>query len=160
MSRFLFTWMPNQEFHSSCNTLEDCEKTRHEHCSVCMAANMVAYIRHMIDEDWLTLFLAKLSKAENLFEFKHQKFMLYDEKEKMIDDIRLFSNYARSSAQDAIKTLKSIPVAARRALPVVVSVEGFLLSIPSIGFKYCPSLEISAEFRPRVPLGGGHTSFA
>ncbi|XP_057545630.1 uncharacterized protein LOC130824584 isoform X2 [Amaranthus tricolor] len=158
MSRFLFTWMPNQEFHSSCNTLEDCKKTRHEHCSVCMAANMVAYIRHMIEEDWL--FLAKLSKAENLFEFKHQKFMLYDEKEQMINDIRFFSKYARSSAQDAIKTLKSIPVAARRALPVVVSVEGFLLSIPSIGFKYCPSLEISAEFRPRVPLGGGHTSFA
>ena len=93
-----------------------------------MAANMVAYIRHMIEEDWL--FLAKLSKAENLFEFKHQKFMLYDEKEQMINDIRFFSKYARSSAQDAIKTLKSIPVAARRALPVVVSVEGFLLSIP------------------------------
>ncbi|CAO2822840.1 unnamed protein product [Amaranthus hypochondriacus] len=158
MSRFLLTWMPNQECHSSPNSLEDCEKTRHENCRVCMAADMVAYIRHMIDEDWL--FLAKLSKAENFFEFKHQKFMLYDEKEQMIDDIRLFSNYARSSAQHAIKNLKSIPVAARRGLPVVVNAEGFLLSIPNIGFKYCPSLEISAQFRPRVPLGGGHSSFA
>ncbi|XP_050269451.1 uncharacterized protein LOC126713665 isoform X5 [Quercus robur] len=29
----------------------------------------------------------------------------------------------------------------------------------SIGFKHCPCLVVSAEFKPRVPLGGGHSSF-
>lgn len=121
-----------------------------------MTGNVGAYIRHMIDEDWL--FLSKLSKAQDS-NFTQQKFLFDKGMDQVADEITLYCNYARLSAQQALKNLKAIPVAARRGLPVVVSMEGILLSIPSIGFRHRPSLLIYAEFRPRVPLGGGHSSF-
>ncbi|KMT03064.1 hypothetical protein BVRB_8g196230 isoform B [Beta vulgaris subsp. vulgaris] len=157
MNRFFVTWISNDEIDSCYNSLEDGDQTRHQDCSVCKVGDTVAYVRHMIDEDWL--FLAKLSKAQDSYNFKQQQFLLNNAMEQVNGNMSLFCNYARSSAQQALRNLKYIPVAARRGLPVVVSVEGILLSIPSIGFKRCPSLLISAEFRPRVPLGGGHSSF-
>ncbi|KNA13571.1 hypothetical protein SOVF_115440 [Spinacia oleracea] len=157
MSRFYLAWMSNDGKDSCFSSLEDGGRTSHQDCSLCIGGDAVAYIRHMIDEDWL--FLAKLSKAEDSCTFKQQKFLVKNGMEEVTDKISLFSNYARSSAKQALKNLKSIPVAARRSLPVIVSTEGFLLSIPSIGFNHCPYLVISAQFKPRVPLGGGHSSF-
>jgi len=69
------------------------------------------------------------------------------------------AEYAQISAQRALMLLKTIPVAARRSLPVLANSQGQLLCIPSVGFKHCPCLTVSAVFKPRVPLGGGYSSF-
>lgn len=129
MNRFLLTWMSRDESNL---------------CSFCSGNDTEGYLRHMIDEDWL--YLAEVSKDEDSDETKPQK-------------TNLCSDYRRLSAQEALTILKSIPVAARRGIPVLVSTEGILLSIPSVGFKHCSFLMMSAEFRPRVPLGGGHILF-
>ncbi|KAL2925236.1 tRNA(Ile)-lysidine synthase [Bienertia sinuspersici] len=155
MDRFFLTWKSNKEKDSCCNSMENDEQMQHNSCNLCMAESLVAYVRHMIDEDWL--FLGKLSKAQEADKFKQQS--VNNGMEPVTEKTSLYCGYARTSAQQALTTLKSIPVAARRGLPVVVSMEGIMLSIPSIGFRCCPSLLISAEFRPRVPLGGGHSSF-
>ncbi|KAH9622352.1 hypothetical protein KSS87_011426 [Heliosperma pusillum] len=128
-SRFFLTWTLDHEGHY-CD-LNNGEK----------AAGQLAYIRHMIDEDWL--YLANLLKAQD--------------SDNGVEKLCL--SHARLSAEQALRILKPIPAAARRGLPVMVSKDSILLSIPSVGFSRCPSLTISIEFRPRVPLGGGHTSF-
>ncbi|XP_021741540.1 probable tRNA(Ile)-lysidine synthase [Chenopodium quinoa] len=157
MSRFFLTWMSHDEMDSCYSSLEDGDQTRDQNCSLCMAGDVVAYVRHMMDEDWL--FLAKLANAQDSRNFKQQKFIVNNGMGQVLDKTSLYSNHARSSAQQALRNLKSIPVAARRGLPVIISTEGFLLSIPSIGFNHSPSLIISAQFKPRVPLDGGHNSF-
>ncbi|TYJ32298.1 hypothetical protein E1A91_A05G026200v1 [Gossypium mustelinum] len=52
-----------------------------------------------------------------------------------------------------------LPLTARKSMPLLVDDHGRLLSIPSIGFKHCPCMKASTVFKPRVPLGGGHSSF-
>ncbi|CAH2052685.1 unnamed protein product [Thlaspi arvense] len=64
-----------------------------------------------------------------------------------------------SSSHKALRSLKSIPASARRSFPVLVNHCGLLLSVPAIGFSYCPCLKASTLFLPRVPLGGGFSSF-
>ncbi|XP_074280976.1 uncharacterized protein LOC141605940 isoform X2 [Silene latifolia] len=129
MNRFFLTWTLDHKGHS-------CDFNNGE-----KGPDQLAYIRHMIDEDWLYLAnLSKAHKSDNGVE-------------------KLCHSHARSSAEQALRILKPIPAAARRGLPVIVSKDSTLLSIPSVGFSSCPSVTISIEFRPRVPLGGGHTSF-
>ncbi|XP_047326180.1 uncharacterized protein LOC124929838 [Impatiens glandulifera] len=65
----------------------------------------------------------------------------------------------RPEVDKYLQSLKAIPVAVRRGLPVLVNPEGLLLSIPSIGYNHCSCMKVSADFRPRVPLGGGYSSF-
>ncbi|KAM3760109.1 hypothetical protein ACB098_01G169400 [Castanea mollissima] len=140
MSRFFITWKLNEEISSSAFSEEaNCDlnlglENWQCHCRSCVVGHdMVAEVRHMIESDWL--YLAKFSKCLSN------------------------SDYARLSAQSALLSLKSIPAAARGGIPVLVNHKGLLISIPSIGFKHCPCLVVSAEFKPRVPLGGGHSSF-
>ncbi|KAL9224042.1 hypothetical protein vseg_000116 [Gypsophila vaccaria] len=147
MNRFLLTWIYDHKNAGDGDQL----------CSMCMAGDMLAYVRHMIDEDWL--YLANLLKSHDSDELKQQIVLLNNGEERLTVEIKLRSKHARLSADQALKILKPIPAAARRALPVIISADGILLSIPSIGFNHCPSLMISAEFRPRIPLGGGHCSF-
>ncbi|CAN8268602.1 unnamed protein product [Cochlearia groenlandica] len=87
-------------------------------------------VRHMVESDWL--YLAELSRS---------------------------SNRNHTTSHKALRSLKSIPAAARKSLPVLVSHCGILLSVPAIGFSCCSCLEVSAVFVPRVPLGGGYSSF-
>ncbi|KAK9697717.1 hypothetical protein RND81_08G055900 [Saponaria officinalis] len=148
MNRFLLTWIYDHK------SAEDGDRL----CSMCMAGDMSAYVRHIIDEDWL--YLANLSKSHDSDKLKQQTALHNNGVEKLTVEINLRTNHARRSAEQALKILKPIPAAARRGLPVIVSADGILLSIPSIGFNHCPSLMISVEFRPRIPLGGGHSSFA
>ncbi|XP_023754916.1 uncharacterized protein LOC111903373 isoform X1 [Lactuca sativa] len=103
-------------------------------CGCVFGQYSVMEVRHMVDDDWL--YLSKLSKSENLC-----------------------SDFVKVSAREALRVLKSIPVAARRSLPVLVNPKGQILSIPNIGFSICPCLKVSAKFNPRVPLGGGYSSF-
>ncbi|KFK39777.1 hypothetical protein AALP_AA3G286300 [Arabis alpina] len=99
-------------------------------CPVSTATSME--VRHMVEYDWLHL--AELSRCSN-------------------------TSHSTLSSRKALRSLKSIPAAARRSLPVLVNHCGLLLSVPAIGFSYCSCLVASAVFLPRVPLGGGHSSF-
>ncbi|KAG2306910.1 hypothetical protein Bca4012_084134 [Brassica carinata] len=99
-------------------------------CPVRTATTME--VRHMVESDWL--YLAELSRSSN-------------------------RDHSTSSSHKALRSLKSIPVAARRSLLVLVNDCGLLISVPAIGFSYCPCLKASTVFLPRVPLGGGFSSF-
>uniref|UniRef100_A0A1J3KA39 tRNA(Ile)-lysidine synthetase n=1 Tax=Noccaea caerulescens TaxID=107243 RepID=A0A1J3KA39_NOCCA len=107
-----------------------CEEACRGNCPVRGATTME--VRHMVESDWL--YLAELSKSSN-------------------------RNHSASSSYKALKSLKHIPAAARRSFPVLVDHSGLLLSVPAIGFSYCPCLKVSTLFLPRVPLGGGFSSF-
>ncbi|KAJ4894501.1 Adenine nucleotide alpha hydrolases-like superfamily protein [Raphanus sativus] len=89
-------------------------------------------VRHMVESDWL--YLAELSRSSS-------------------------RDHSTSSSHKALRSLKSIPAAARRSLLVLVNDCGLLLSVPAIGFSYCPCLKASTVFLPRVRLGGGFSSF-
>ncbi|XP_012836531.1 PREDICTED: uncharacterized protein LOC105957148 [Erythranthe guttata] len=114
---------------------------------------LVEEVRHMVDADWL--YLSDLSK-------KNKANVGPPEENNHQDDDKCSSSsyYGILSASRAIECLKCIPVAARRSMPVLVNAQGLVLSIPSIGFAQCPHLmKVSVVFSPRIPLGGGHTSF-
>ena len=73
-------------------------------CGSCeVGDDTVLHVRHMAESDWL--YLASLLQ-------------------------RPASDHARFSAQKALRILKSIPVAARRGLPVIVDAQGVLFAIP------------------------------
>nr|XP_043606889.1 tRNA(Ile)-lysidine synthase-like [Erigeron canadensis] len=111
-------------------------------CDSCCGLDQdsVTEVRHMVDADWL--YLSKLNKSEHMEGIQLERV-----------------NAVRESAHQALLLLKSIPVAARRSLPVLVNPKGQILSIPSVCFSICQCLKASAEFIPRVPLGGGYSSF-
>lgn len=157
VGRFFLRWVLSEE-RNSCNSLEKDDETRHHPCSLYIGGDSVAYIRPMVEEDWL--YLAKLLKARVSDKSEQEDIIFSKVTKQVTGKMSPCSDYAKLSALRALTALKSIPAAARRGMPVAVSSEGILLSIPSVGFKQCPCLDISAEFRPRVPLGGGHSSFA
>lgn len=139
MNRFFVTWILDEKI---------CGES--QHCRRCLVGNdSILQVKHMVDADWL--YLAKLSKSERV--------LCCSKTEEVKEDTNVCLDYMILSAQRALSLLKAIPVAARRGLPVIVDSQGHLLSIPSIGFRHCPCLMVSAEFKPRVPLGGGHSSF-
>ncbi|XP_044464155.1 uncharacterized protein LOC123194795 isoform X3 [Mangifera indica] len=164
MSRFVVTWKLSKETadrafpeESTCDWDFKRESQKY-HCSSCVVGHeMVAEVRHMIESDWL--YLSNLSKCASLENLQQEGDLLDSKTEPILEKIKLCSDYVRLSAQRALLSLKSIPVAARRSLPVLVNSRGQLLSIPSINFNHCPCLMVSAVFNPKVPLGGGHTSF-
>ncbi|XP_010249720.1 PREDICTED: uncharacterized protein LOC104592192 isoform X2 [Nelumbo nucifera] len=159
MSRFLVTWRLCRESIEDTFPLEETCCTWNSEgasgdylCRSCIVSHeTVAEVRPMVDSDWL--YLANLSKSQirESQHFQSGDMMNQREMNSCID-------YVRLSAQRALQSLKSIPVAARRSLPVLVNPQGLLLSIPSICFKHCPYLMVSSVFKPRVPLGG-HSSF-
>ncbi|XP_020547332.1 uncharacterized protein LOC105180372 isoform X1 [Sesamum indicum] len=160
MNRFVLDWKVSNT--GSCNALCTNEVVAVKElgtegqcfCSSCITGNQkVAEVRHMIDTDWI--YLSNLLKKTDMGDSQspsHPSVKTEQLTEKTTD-------YAVLSARRALVSLKSIPVAARRAMPVLVNAEGVLLSIPSIGFSCCPHLTVSAVFNPRVPLDGGYSSF-
>uniref|UniRef100_A0A7N0ZTH2 tRNA(Ile)-lysidine synthetase n=1 Tax=Kalanchoe fedtschenkoi TaxID=63787 RepID=A0A7N0ZTH2_KALFE len=129
---------------------------KHECPCASWGHDMAIYLRHMIDGDWLHL--AKLSKCCGGEESELQVGSgSLDAADKSTEMANL--RYARLSARSALIRLKKIPVAARRGLPVLIDSQERLLAVPSIGFSQCPCLSAHAEFKPRVPLGGGHSSY-
>ncbi|KAK9098992.1 hypothetical protein Syun_026037 [Stephania yunnanensis] len=165
MNRFVVTWkfqkgiaeyitLPSNEI-----SFKDALKGTNQNCfcsSCVVGQDNVAVVRHMIDADWL--YLANLSTGLSLGHCQ-EKCMPSSPKVKTREKTNSCSDYAKLSAQRALRALKFIPLAARRSLPVLVNSQGLLLSIPSVCFEYCPYLSVSAVFKPRVPLGGGHSSF-
>lgn len=98
-------------------------------CGSCRVGNiMVAEIRHMIDSDWL--YLANLSKCPNSENCLQQNEFSASGRNQTTGKVNSCFPHARLSAQKALLSLKRIPAAARRGLPVLVNDEGILLSIP------------------------------
>ncbi|KAK9100997.1 hypothetical protein Scep_024427 [Stephania cephalantha] len=165
MNRFVVTWkfqkgiaeyitLPSNEI-----SFKDALKGTNQNCfcsSCVVGQDNVAVVRHMIDADWL--YLANLSTGLSLGHCQ-EKCMPSSPKVKNREKTTSCSDYAKLSAQRALRALKFIPLAARRSLPVLVNSQGLLLSIPSVCFEFCPYLSVSAVFKARVPLGGGHSSF-
>ncbi|KAK1413894.1 hypothetical protein QVD17_29631 [Tagetes erecta] len=103
-------------------------------CSYCACGqDSVMEVRHMVDADWL--YLSELIKSVKL------------------------ESCQLEQAKRSLLLLKSIPVAARRSVPVLVNPVGRVVSIPCVCFNICKCLKVSVQFSPRVPLGGGYSSF-
>ncbi|CAM6105966.1 unnamed protein product [Calypogeia fissa] len=64
-----------------------------------------------------------------------------------------------SKAKEALAKLRSVPKLVRRGLPVIVTTQGLLLGMPSVGYRHCPLASMKAVFRPRIPLGGPRASW-
>lgn len=145
MNRFLLDWKVSDAVGYNANKSVSADEEGQCFCSFCTTGDeMVAEVRCMAEADWMYLYeLSKTTKMGGSSPEKGGK----------------ASDHGRLSASRAVASLKSIPVAARRALPVLVNAEGVLLSVPSIGFSQCPHLKVCAAFHPRVPLGGGDSSF-
>ncbi|PKA63478.1 tRNA(Ile)-lysidine synthase, chloroplastic [Apostasia shenzhenica] len=150
MCRFLVTWKPyNKKYVISSDLNEFNLRSKGEFCQLCVAP---IRIRCMVDADWL--YLAKLFKSD-----EHQvKNSIPGMEDNEVMELGCYS-FMKSSAQAALQKLKSIPAPARRTLPVLVSSRDLPLCIPSIEFSSCQCLLVAAEFRPRVPLGGGYSSY-
>ncbi|KAJ4958670.1 hypothetical protein NE237_025781 [Protea cynaroides] len=160
MNRFLVTWKlcGTSTVENTCYQRDSECQSQYYRCRCCVVDHgTAARVRYMIDADWL--YLSKLSKCQITEECQQQKIPPACKKDQVMDRTKFCSESMRLSAQLALKSLKSIPVSARRSLPVLVNSQGLLLSIPSIFFKHCPNLTASAIFKPRVPLGGGHSLF-
>ncbi|XP_016506151.1 uncharacterized protein LOC107823950 isoform X1 [Nicotiana tabacum] len=161
MNRFIVKW--NLSKQNACtsfstNNSNQFQDFREEwnFCNSCVVGyDRLASVRYMVDADWL--YLATLSKREDSCSV-HEELSLSVES-RVMSNINLCSACTKKSAERALLLLKSIPVAARRALPVLVNVDGVLLSIPSVGFQHCPCLVASATYKPKIPLGGGYNSF-
>lgn len=135
MNRFFLTWklikengsraFP-REVHNDGGLGED---SWNEYCSSCLVGDeMVAELRHMIESDWL--YLAKLSKGLSSGNLPLEREFIDEKTGQKVEKTNLCAEYGRLSAKRAILSLKSIAVAARRSLPVLVSSHGQLLSIP------------------------------
>ncbi|XP_074338784.1 uncharacterized protein LOC141676963 isoform X3 [Apium graveolens] len=164
MNRFLLEWKVTKIFPINAYSLENdgqgqgLGETVHQYyCKCCLVRpDMELEVRNMIDIDWL--YLADLCKCHDVKDFLNKR-LLDMGMCKETESVDTCSEYVRSSAERALLSLKSIPVAARRGLPVLVHPQGLLLSIPSVDFKHCPSLEVSAIWKPRTPLEGGRCSY-
>ncbi|CAK8534027.1 unnamed protein product [Lathyrus sativus] len=119
--------------------------------------DQVLEVRHMIESDWL--YLAELSKYSLSENFTEHEVMSANGNVKTKEKTAPYLHYAGLSAKKALVLLKSIPVAARKSLPVLINQDGKLISIPSVNFRQCPCLMVHVEFKPKIPLGGGHKSF-
>lgn len=94
---------------------KDCSAQGQCNCICCATVE----VRYMVDTDWIYIYdLSKKINPEN--------------KTKQLSGES--TDYAILSASRALASLKSIPIAARRSMPVLVNSEGILLSIPVLHF--------------------------
>lgn len=132
MNRFLVSWNLSNKISKDAVMEANCKrdlsgKSLHHDCRHCMVGpNMAAEVRHMVEADWL--YLAKLSMHQN--SAVRERVILASPMEQITEKTILCSDYARLSAEKALESLKSVPVAARRSLPVLINSDGLLLSIP------------------------------
>lgn len=116
MNRFLLDWKVSDAVGYNANKSVSADEEGQCFCSFCATGDeMVAEVRCMTEADWMYLYeLSKTTKMGGSSSEKGGKAL----------------DHGRLSASRAVASLKSIPVAARRALPVLVNAEGVLLSVP------------------------------
>ncbi|KAL5079708.1 hypothetical protein RYX36_008129 [Vicia faba] len=164
MDRFILIWKLNDKIDTNLVSglvdydMDFSRDSQNFCCSSCVVGHDQALeVRHMIESDWL--YLAELSKYSLLENFTEYEDMSTKGNTKMMEKTALYLHYASLSAKKALVLLKSIPVAARKSLPVLINQDGKLMSIPSVNFRQCSCLMVHVEFKPKIPLGGGHRSF-
>ncbi|RCV04533.1 hypothetical protein SETIT_1G008700v2 [Setaria italica] len=151
MSRFLITWKAPEDVNEIC--LHENKECLSKICTVNLDGSLE--VRHMADADWL--FLAEVCNIRSVEQNLSGPKASISKIE--MDNAPQHYRYLQRSAHKALQILRSIPAAARRTLPVLTNAQGDIVCIPSIGFRCCPSLSIQAVFYPRVPLGGGYSSY-
>ncbi|KAK1384341.1 hypothetical protein POM88_022076 [Heracleum sosnowskyi] len=135
MNRFLLQWKLTKNFPIKTYSLEkdgqgqgSGETVHHYYCKYCL----VGLIWNLKFATWLIpigLYLAELFKCHDVKDFLDKQ-LLEMEMCKETESVDTCSECERSSAERALLSLKSITVAARRDLPVLVHPQGLLLSIP------------------------------
>lgn len=128
MDRFVLTWKLNDKIDRDAFS-DLSEEGQSCCCSNCVVdCDKVPEVRHMIESDWL--YLAKLSKYPLSKNFPEYGVMSANGNKQVMEKTAPCLDYASISAKKALLLLKSIPVAARRSLPVLINQQGQLLSIP------------------------------
>lgn len=135
MNRFIITWKLNDKIAGGASSdlltcgMDSGGESWNCCCMFCVVShNTGLKARNMIESDWL--YLAGLSKHRCSSNFQQQGAISSIGMEQMMEKRTQCLHYASVSAQKALPLLKSIPVAARRSLPVLVNQQGQLLSIP------------------------------
>ncbi|KAL4193968.1 hypothetical protein AMTRI_Chr05g66430 [Amborella trichopoda] len=173
MNRFWVTWnhqrgkISDDTFHfdEAKDFNLNIEQDRWNCClSSCVVEDTTVLIRHMEDADWMLLADLAISRS-SLEQNSHGVLtQTTDVTSRVVSDTTTMradscSDYVRWSAKKALQLLKCIPVSARRGLPVLTDKHGLLLSVPSVCFKRCPYMSALVTFKPKVPLGGGYSSY-
>jgi tRNA(Ile)-lysidine synthase len=135
MDRFMLTWKLNDKMDRGVLSdlvdygMDLSGEVRNFCCTSCVVGrDQVLEVRHMIESDWL--YLAELSKYSLSKNFTEYEVMSANGNTKMMEKTAPCLHYASVSAKKALVLLKSIPVAARRSLPVLINQHGKLISIP------------------------------
>lgn len=134
MNRFFVTWKLSEGItHKEVSEEANCDRglegeSRHSCRSCIVGQDTMLEVRNMSEQDWL--YLANLSKSHTSENLQEQSNTLDSKVEQRKEETYTCLDYARLSAQRALQSLKSIPAAARRGLPVLVNSQGLLLSIP------------------------------
>lgn len=132
MDRFILTWKLNDKIdRDRLSDLVDYDINLSEEdqkfcCPSCV--DTVLEVRHMVESDWL--YLAELSKYSLSKNFLKYGAVSVSGHKQTLEKTAPYLHYASVSAKKALYLLKSIPVAARRSLPVLISQQGQLLGIP------------------------------
>lgn len=134
MNRFFVTWklsegITDKEVSEEANCDRGLEGESRHSCRSCVVGqDTMLEVRNMSEQDWL--YLANLSKSHTSENLREQSNTLDSKVEQRKEETYTCLDYARLSAQRALQSLKTIPAAARRGLPVLVNSQGLLLSIP------------------------------
>jgi hypothetical protein len=135
MDRFILTWKLNDKMDSDVVSdlvdydIDFSKEAQNFCCSSCVVHHdNVLEVRYMIESDWL--YLAELSKYPLPGNFTEYEVMSANGNTQMIEKTAPYLNYVSVSAKKALVLLKSIPVAARRSLPVLINQQGKLICIP------------------------------
>lgn len=135
MDRFILTWKLNDKIdRDELSDIVDYDMDLSGEgqsfcCSSCVVdRDKVPLVRNMIESDWL--YLTDLSKYPLSKNFPEHGVMTVNGNKQVMEKTAAYLHYASVSAKKALLLLKSIPVAARRSLPVLINQQGQLLSIP------------------------------
>lgn len=142
MYRFIVTWGLKESIdESALSGLFTCGmdfvgKSWNCSCLSCVVDHSTGLeLRNMIESDWL--YLGKLSKHPPPNDYEQKGVTKSNEIEQTMEKKTSCFHYACASAWKALRLLKSIPVAARRSLPVLVNQHGQLISIPVSQDTFC-----------------------
>jgi len=135
MDRFMLTWKLNDKMDRGVLSnivdygMDLNGEAQNFCCSSCVVGrDQVLEVWHMIESDWL--YLAELSKYSLSKKITEYDVMSANGNNQMMEKTAPCLQYASVSAKKALVLLKSIPVAARRSLPVLINQQGKLISIP------------------------------
>ncbi|KAJ1377455.1 hypothetical protein SESBI_48887, partial [Sesbania bispinosa] len=135
MDRFILTWKLSDKIdRDALSDLVDYDMDFNGEgwsfsCKSCVVDHSkVPEVRHMIESDWL--YLAELSKYPLSKNIPEYGVISVNGPKQMMEKTAPCLHYASVSAKKSLPLLKSIPVAARISLPVLINQQGQLLSIP------------------------------